>query len=51
MIQKTERKERIENILPKGEYKFDGIIKFLVDESNGNISEKVGITTSYNQEY
>lgn len=35
--------------LPKGDDNFDGTIKFLVDESNGDISEKVVLTALANQ--
>lgn len=34
---------------PSGDQSFDGVLKFLKDESNGNISEKVEITASSNQ--
>lgn len=35
--------------LPKGDDNFNGTIKFLVDESNGDISEKVVLTALANQ--
>ncbi|KAK8838754.1 hypothetical protein M9Y10_032793 [Tritrichomonas musculus] len=34
--------------LPKGDDNFDGIIRHLLAESNGNITEKVNITVSSN---
>ena len=42
--------KELKTFLPKGDSNFDGIIKFFVDESNGNISEKVDLTASSNQE-
>lgn len=43
--------KKLKTFLPRGDSNFDGIIKFLVDESNGDISEKVGLTASSNQDY
>ena len=36
----------LKQFLPNGDQNFDGILKFLLTESNGNISEKVDITAS-----
>lgn len=38
----------VKQFLPNGDQNFDGILKFLLTESNGNISEKVGMTASSN---
>ena len=42
--------EELKTFLPKGDSNFDGIFKYLVDESNSDISEKVGLTASSHQE-
>ena len=44
-------KARGREFQPKGEQDFDGILNFLLSESNGNISEKVEITASSDQQY
>lgn len=43
--------EELKSFLPKGDKNFDGIIKFLVDESKNEISKKIDLTTSSNQEH
>lgn len=48
MIKQPGRCKLGKKFVPNGESNFNGIIKYLVDESNGNISEKVNITASPN---
>lgn len=48
MIDQPGRYNNNKRFLPKGEKNFDGIIRHLLAESNGNITEKVNITASSN---